>query len=98
MSSDTNTQMAIRLIHGYTDAKITPDGDVACIHRFMFTYAILVGLNPSGYDDRWCYGSYGKAKAALEAWDGTGEPTGWHRHPDTGRRVNEETGEMYVNW
>jgi hypothetical protein len=27
-----------------------------------------------------------RALAALERWDGNGEPTGWTRHPATGRR------------
>ena len=26
------------------------------------------------------------AVATLETWDGVGEPTGWMRHPTTGRR------------
>ena len=83
--------------HGYSD--LTHKGDEAgwcCIGKFLFTYAILSDLHSFYYEDRWCYDSYEKAKAALEAWDGTGEPTGWHRHPATGRRV-DENGNTYVN-
>lgn len=31
------------------------------------------------------------AVAALEDWDGTGEPTGWIREPNTGRRRPDAT-------
>lgn len=73
------------------------DAGLVCIHRFAYTYAILSGLNNWGYENRWCYADYDKARAGLDSWtgaDGT-EPTGWHRHPDTGRRV-DENGNMYV--
>lgn len=80
---------------GYTDICERGERGACCIARFMFTYAILADLERWGYEDRWCYSSYAKAKAALDAWDGTGEPEGWHRHPDTGRRV-DENGAPYV--
>ncbi|WP_269581956.1 hypothetical protein [Roseibium sp. Sym1] len=69
--------------------------------NFMFTQAIVVGsfTNPLGYDDRWCY-EPGRAAAALEEWAArgyVGEPTGWHRHPDSGRRVDLKTGETWVS-
>jgi hypothetical protein len=38
------------------------------------------------YDDSWCFEDYGLAVAAALAWDGEGEPVGWFRHPDSGRR------------
>ncbi len=36
-------------------------------------------------DDTWDYETH---EAGLKAmgWDGKGEPTGWHRHPASGRR------------
>lgn len=73
------------------------DAGIVCIHRFMFTWAILAGMATWGYEDRWCYSSYAKARAALDAWDGADgtEPSGWHRHPATGRRVDED-GRQYV--
>jgi len=37
----------------------------------------------------------GDAQRALAGWDGTGEPSGWHRHPSSGRRRNA-AGEEYV--
>ena len=73
---------------GYRDLKPLPDGRIACIYPLMFTHAIVVCTvgNFYGVDDRWCYAGYEKAKRYLDAWDGTGEPDGWHRHPATDRR------------
>lgn len=67
-------------------------GCYACIVRFAFTHAIITGRfgDDDSYDDRWCYHDYATAKAALDAWDGEGEPNGWHRHPATGRRRDGE--------
>jgi hypothetical protein len=70
----------------YTDYRAFPNGRDACLTQLMFTCAIIADIEYWGYGDRWCYETYAKAKAALDAWDGEGEPAGWHRHPDTGRR------------
>jgi hypothetical protein len=82
----------------YSDIRELPGNRYALICRFAFTWAILVGRlgDRIGYDDRWCFSSYEKAKSGLDAWDGvTGEPQGWHRHPSTGRRREmSETGEV----
>lgn len=86
--------------NGYEEPKPLKDkpGRWAALQQFMFTWAIIEGQfgDYHGYEDRWCYSTREKAKAAFEAWNGIGEPTGWHRHPDSGRRVNLETGEEYV--
>lgn len=79
----------------YSDIKQFPNGNWVCINRYIFTWAIIYDLNDWGFEDRWCYSSYDKAKAALDAWDGEGAPTGWHRHPASGRRYDEQ-GNMYV--
>ncbi len=67
--------------------------------QFMFTHAIIAGRmgDTTGYSDRWCYHDRASAVTALEAWDGQGEPTGWHRHPGSGRRIDRETGEEYIS-
>ena len=80
----------------YTDLRLLPDGRYAGIAKFMFTSAVIVGTigDIYGFDDRWCYHSTAEAVAALNAWDGTGEPKGWHRHPASGRRVSETGGEI----
>lgn len=75
--------------NGYTDYTALPSGRDACITRLGFNYAILADLAGWGYGDRWCFNGRWLAEQALEEWtarDGEGEPEGWHRHPDTGRR------------
>lgn len=74
----------------YRDAQFKGEAGIVAIARFIFTHAIISQVNLSGYEDRWCYHTYEKAKAALDAWDGTGEPRGWHRHPNTDRRPTEQ--------
>lgn len=65
-----------------------PDGRRIAIIPLMYTAAVVIGRphQLTWYDDRWCYHTVTDALTAARAWDGTGEPDGWHRHPDTGRR------------
>jgi hypothetical protein len=84
---------------GYRDPRPLPGGRWAAIFPLMYTHAIIVGTVGSylGYDDRWCYDSYERAKTALDAWDGQSEPEGWHRHPMSGRRrVESDPSSEYV--
>lgn len=76
---------------GYAAPKEITEGRVAALLPFLFTTAIVTVTRERdgfryGYEDRWCYHTFHAAFAALMAWDGTGEPAGWHRHPDSGRR------------
>lgn len=56
----------------------------------LFTAALVT--TPRGqdryYTDRWCYTTVEKAALAGHAWDPAvdKEPSGWHRHPASGRR------------
>jgi hypothetical protein len=91
-------------------ARLIGDDRYAGLAAMIFTTRLVVGEigNEGWYLDGWCYDSFEDAYDALFAWDGTGEPTGWHRHPSSGRRVartgNEiddhgnrvEVGQMYV--
>jgi hypothetical protein len=73
-------------------------GRICGIQKLMYTYALLADVNPTGYEDRWCYSDYAKARAALAAWsgeDGT-EPGNWHRHPDSGRRRDPDGTETVM--
>lgn len=69
--------------------KDAPDGRRVWVVPFTFTAAIIIGDPDSfEYDDRWCYATELLAATHARAWSaepGT-EPTGWHRHPITGRR------------
>lgn len=75
--------------NGYVGACMLPDGRIAAVYPLAYTGAIIT-MTPAGiefgYEDRWCYHSVADALRALNRWDGTGEPDGWHRHPTSGRR------------
>lgn len=83
----------------YIDPRPIGNGRWAALFEFMFTWAIIVGRigDGDGYDDRWCYHSKAAVIAAFEAWDGQGEPEGWHRHPLSGRRRGKD-GSEEVRW
>ena len=68
--------------------RLLPTGDYVAVIPFLFTYGVVTGPPEHWYSyaDRWCYHRLAVAVAAATAWDGTGEPEGWHRHPRTGRR------------
>lgn len=72
----------------YLDVRRLPDGRYAAIYPLMFTHAIITvrAGDYAGVEQRWCYHTKRDARAAMAAWDGTGEPQGWHRHTATGRR------------
>jgi len=68
--------------------RLLGDGRYLAIRRLMFHWTLLIGAvgDRISYDDRYCYQTLAGATAALEAWDGSGDPDGWHRHPKSGRR------------
>lgn len=71
------------------------DGRWAAVLPKVFTHAIVTGQmgDLRSIDDNWCYKTRALAEAALDAWDGTGEPEGWFRHPASGRRVSTTPGD-----
>lgn len=74
------------MMDGYFEVQEKGEAGIVALMPLLFTVAIVAGIYPYGYEDRWCYKNTPDALAALNAWDGTGEPTGWHRHPGSGRR------------
>ena len=78
------------------------DGRWAALSRFAFTTAIITGAigDDWGYENRWCFDSLGLAAASLTSWQlrgFEGEPLGWHRHPDSGRRrPNGDASQEYI--
>jgi hypothetical protein len=74
------------------DTIIHKEGDTYLIvHRLMFHWTLIESHYPDWmtYGQRWCYKTEPLAIAAVEEWRGRnweGEPIGWHRHPDSGRR------------
>lgn len=82
--------------NGHMHVRPIPGKRYASVLRKAFTHAIVVGrmFDMSSTDDTWCYASEADAKAALDAWDGQGEPQGWVRHPMSGRRVSQTADEF----
>jgi hypothetical protein len=70
------------------EPRYLPGGRWAGLLPLMFTTAVVSGRvgDIHGYSGRWCYHTRDAALAALAAWDGTGEPAGWHRDPIGHRR------------
>lgn len=88
----------LKLENGYFNIKpIRQQTCWAGLFQFAFTTAIIVGQmgDECGYSDRWCYATAREAADALGRWDGDGEPDGWHRHPDSGRRRQDGKEEIY---
>jgi hypothetical protein len=61
---------------GYTRCIVLPTGELAGIHEMLFTWGIFVGLDDIGWRSRFCYEHKQDAIAALDKWDGKGDPPG----------------------
>lgn len=95
--SDANFIEWLQLECSYLDTKQIGNGMYATIAPFLYTHDIIVGHmhDRYGYMNRWSFHTYDATKAALDKWDGTDEPQGWHRHPATGRRFDAD-GNLYI--
>lgn len=83
---------------GYMHPKMRADGSWCGILKLIFTYALVSDINRTGYGDRWCYKSEEAARLALDEWaDSQEEPKGWHRHPASGRRIDQQ-GRVTINY
>lgn len=80
----------------YDRIRQLPDGRWIATHRLLMHWTLLVDLHAYGYEDRYCFATKALVDAAFDNWDGTGDPEGWHRHPNSGRRRNLQTGEEWV--
>lgn len=85
--------------NGWAAHRVLDDGRVLAVAPQIFTYRLVIGPVGAGWiDDCWCYHDLRTAVDQVGTWDGVGEPTGWHRHPFTGRRRpdGDPAGE-YIN-
>ena len=80
----------------YVAMKRMADGRLCGVHRLLYHWTLHVGIHELGYEDRYCYATKEGAISALEAWDGTGDPIGWHRHPATNRRRDVQSGHEWI--
>jgi hypothetical protein len=92
----------LRAEHSTISVRVLPDGKVLALHKEIFNILISVtnpeDLELGVRSDVWEYTlddglpplgpapGANRALYAFEVWDGNGEPTGWTRHPRTGRR------------
>ena len=60
---------------GYSDFKLV-NGKLCGLLPFVFTTGLIVGLEPMGYDHRYCFEHEHDARNALMAWTGDGHPSG----------------------
>lgn len=74
---------------------VQPLGDGRGVYLLPMAFGNLrlaIGeIGSLSFDDVWCYQAE-QSDAAWRAalgWDGEGEPEGWYRHPETGRRRPE---------
>jgi hypothetical protein len=76
---------------GYISLRLMPDGHVAGVNPFLWTYGLCTKLDWNGYDDRWCFESPISALIALADWDGKGDPPGpWIKQKGRVERHNPE--------
>jgi hypothetical protein len=90
--------------YGYIAPAPMGNGRYCCIVPFAFTFGIISGRM---FDDLGLCRPFGalpilgKALTALFDWAGKdfeGEPQGWHRHPDSGRRRPDgDPNQEYIN-
>ncbi len=65
------------MVAGYHPTKLLKTGEVAAVADFLFTAGLVVGLDKHAvHRTRFCYETREDAEAALEAWDGKGDPPG----------------------
>lgn len=84
---------------------IRPLGDgraVFLLPMLLGNLRLAIGLmGDLCFDDGWCY-QFEQREAAWRAalgWNGEGEPEGWYRHPDTGRRrPGGDVAKEVVRW
>jgi len=61
---------------GYIQPRKLPTGEWAAVEKMLFTWALVVGLDQTGYRTRFCYEHITDAGPALEEWNGEGDPPG----------------------
>lgn len=53
------------------------NGKLCGLFRFLFTVAIVVGIDENGYEYRYCYDNLNEALSAYNDWNGEGDPEGY---------------------
>jgi len=90
--------LPVSVIKEYHELRQLPDGRVCGVLQLLYHWTLHIDIDYYGYADRYCFATKELAVDALHAYDGIIEPTGWHRHPKSGRRRNLATGEKWVEY
>ena len=61
---------------GYTRCTLLLTGELAGIMPMLYTTGLFVGITEAGWRTRFCYEHRKDAIAALDAWNGLGDPPG----------------------
>lgn len=72
----------------YIAPRQLPNGQWAAIGSLIFTSGLFVGLTKYGYDRRYCYEHQHEALAALDKWNGEGDPPGMWIKEKPSNRIN----------
>ena len=62
---------------GYRFMREVPDQGLCGLFTMLFTTALVVDLEESGYSHRFCYETPLEALSALKSWTGEGDPLGY---------------------
>jgi hypothetical protein len=99
MLRETVLDEAYFLEQGYVAVRQVGDEWLGVLPMTFGKGRLCSGLSFCGHEDLWCYESLPEALAAMHAWnpENEEEPTGWFRHPITGRRrPNGDSLQEYV--
>jgi hypothetical protein len=79
---------AFLLEQGYVAVRQVGDDWLGVLPMTFGKGRLCSGLSFGGHEDLWCFESLQEALVAMYRWDPETEeePTGWFRHPLTGRR------------
>lgn len=70
---------------GYRDFRWLEGQGWCALQDYMYTCAIVVGMNGGGYEGRYCYADGQEAERELRCWDGQGDPGGqWIKYKGLG--------------
>lgn len=80
---------------GYIGEKDTDEHGVCAVSpHFIYTVAIVCGINEVGYRYRYCYPTLLDAMSAFNDWDGCGHPPGnWIKRKGEGGDLPNPNGD-----
>ena len=83
--------MTILKENGYVGLIKLKNKGICGLSRLLYTTGIVYGLDPFGYEGRYCYNSFVEAALALAKWDGEDDPSGnWIVHKTNGGNIRKD--------